>query len=241
MSDIGSRLDLYRSHKALSRPEFAEALGVSASLIRKVIRGERQISADLLQRLADKWSDLDLNWLLRGEGYPHKLPPEEEAEPMVKIRWVPDLKSLTKPSHELEQQKKGGFLWVPGKLAPRPEKYRVVAVPDGSLLPVIPFGAKAITYIGERRMPLADSHICVVWDTHREEAVMRFCRLCSWAEEEPRYYFIPLQGGYELRPFSFPPDQVENILLGVVTSAWLQYSDSPPYDHPKNHNSPHNM
>lgn len=55
-------------------------LGVYQGSLRKQIKNERPIGSDKLEQIAELYPDLDLNWLIRGEGSMYKNPEADKIE-----------------------------------------------------------------------------------------------------------------------------------------------------------------
>lgn len=52
----------------LNQIQFAKSVGVTQPNISKIVNGESSLSAELLTRMADVYSKLNLHWLLTGTG-----------------------------------------------------------------------------------------------------------------------------------------------------------------------------
>lgn len=63
--DIKDRFAEFIAYKGLSRRKFQESIGVSNSYIQNISNG---ISAEVLRRIANTYSDLNTDWLLTGNG-----------------------------------------------------------------------------------------------------------------------------------------------------------------------------
>lgn len=59
----GRRIRAYRKLKRIQQVEFAKLIGVSATHLGRIERGEREASPDLLQKIADRLT-IDLKELL---------------------------------------------------------------------------------------------------------------------------------------------------------------------------------
>ncbi len=67
--DIQSRLELVIKSLDISDREFALKLGISPSTLSNVLGGRRSNpSLDVLQKVKDAYPDINLNWLISGEG-----------------------------------------------------------------------------------------------------------------------------------------------------------------------------
>ena len=78
--NLAKRFKLFREFLGLSQKEFADKLGVSQKAISQWERGERAIPAVILKELKEHLN-LNIDWLLTGEGEPFIQP---KAEPVKK-------------------------------------------------------------------------------------------------------------------------------------------------------------
>ena len=63
--DIKDRFAEFIAYKGLSKRKFQESIGVSNSYIQNISNG---ISADVLHRISNIYSELNTDWLLTGKG-----------------------------------------------------------------------------------------------------------------------------------------------------------------------------
>ncbi len=63
---LGERLRIFIKKKGLTIKEFAEACGISDKSIINYVTDQRQPNAEALKKMAEKFPDLDLRWLLLG-------------------------------------------------------------------------------------------------------------------------------------------------------------------------------
>jgi transcriptional regulator with XRE-family HTH domain len=66
--DFGSRLELYLKSKNISQDELAILSGVTRQTINNIVNGKTPASSDLLIKMAKSYDDLNINWLLCGQG-----------------------------------------------------------------------------------------------------------------------------------------------------------------------------
>ena len=66
--DQGIRLKKLIKVLNLNQVEFAKSVGVTQPNISKIANGESSLSAELLARMADVYTQLNLHWLLTGSG-----------------------------------------------------------------------------------------------------------------------------------------------------------------------------
>lgn len=62
---VKERLIAYLDYKCISKSEFGRAIGVSTSYIHSI---RKSIQPDKIQGIAQNYADLNINWLLTGEG-----------------------------------------------------------------------------------------------------------------------------------------------------------------------------
>ena len=66
--DQGIRLKKLIKVLNLNQVEFAKSVGVTQPNISKIANGESSLSAELLARMADVYTQINLHWLLTGSG-----------------------------------------------------------------------------------------------------------------------------------------------------------------------------
>ena len=64
-SSVRNRLKSYIKYSRMTQDSFAESLGLSRSYVNAIRKG---ISNTTLEKILEKYPDLNLNWLLFGEG-----------------------------------------------------------------------------------------------------------------------------------------------------------------------------
>ena len=74
---LGERLKLVRERLGMTQKEFAEFLGVGIASVQRYEREERIPSGEFLKLLLDKFN-ININWLLTGEGSMFVNPPQKE-------------------------------------------------------------------------------------------------------------------------------------------------------------------
>jgi transcriptional regulator with XRE-family HTH domain len=85
---IADRLDAYIKYKGLSRRAFAERIGVIQQALNRQIKERKGFSSKTIIGIAQAYKELNLNWLIRGEGdmiigvdkKPYKLKLAESAQ-----------------------------------------------------------------------------------------------------------------------------------------------------------------
>ena len=63
---LGARLKEYRSRKKLNQKTFSEAIGVTQSAFSAYETDINNPSLEILTKMAEAYSDLDLHWLITG-------------------------------------------------------------------------------------------------------------------------------------------------------------------------------
>lgn len=65
---LGERLRMFIKSKGLTIKEFSEICGLSDKSVINYVTNQRQPNAEALKKIIEKFPDLDLRWLLLGEG-----------------------------------------------------------------------------------------------------------------------------------------------------------------------------
>ena len=69
--EFTSRLKKILEHHHLTASQFADQIGVQRSSISHILSGRNKPSLDFVLKVTDKFSDVDIYWLLNGKGsYP---------------------------------------------------------------------------------------------------------------------------------------------------------------------------
>ena len=63
----GEKLRQVLKENNLKQYEFAEAIGESLSNLNKVLRGERNVSSAMIEKIIGYFPDIDLNWFLKDD------------------------------------------------------------------------------------------------------------------------------------------------------------------------------
>lgn len=74
-----SRLALYLKSMSITRTVFAEKLGTSQPTISAILSGSRPLSKGMLARIGEKYSNLNIDWLLTGEGDMLRIPQADKS------------------------------------------------------------------------------------------------------------------------------------------------------------------
>lgn len=79
--DFGKRIQKIMDHYALSASGFADMMGVGRSSISHILSGRNKPSLDFVMKIVDAYSDVELYWLLYGQGtFPVS---EKKTEPIL--------------------------------------------------------------------------------------------------------------------------------------------------------------
>ncbi len=68
MHDIAQRIKELIEHLALNNKDFAESIGVTPAIISHVLSGRNNPSLNLIQQITNVYTNVNLNYLLNGEG-----------------------------------------------------------------------------------------------------------------------------------------------------------------------------
>lgn len=71
---IGRRLDAIRNSLLMTQTLFAQSLGVTQGFLNSVIHGKKGIGDTILINIAKVYKNVNLNWLITGEGEMHNFP-----------------------------------------------------------------------------------------------------------------------------------------------------------------------
>ncbi len=63
-----NRIEQLIKDKGLSSVKFAETIGVQASSISHVVSGRSKPSFDFMEKIKNKFPEINMNWLISGEG-----------------------------------------------------------------------------------------------------------------------------------------------------------------------------
>jgi transcriptional regulator with XRE-family HTH domain len=102
---INDRIAFLISALHLNPNSFAEKIGVSTTVIYNIIKGRRtKPSYDLLMKILAVYKQIDVEWLLRGQGVHWFKPEEQKVQPKVLAKRIEELLVLIEeePTSELE-------------------------------------------------------------------------------------------------------------------------------------------
>ena len=102
--DLGARLKSLLDDLGLTQMSMAEQVGVHQGYFNQIIKGRKRISATVIFSIAKRHKNVNLRWLLTGEGSMYGLetiyehpppelaagdhPPDQVQEPAVKIQYL---------------------------------------------------------------------------------------------------------------------------------------------------------
>ena len=67
----------------LTQKQFANSVGVAAGTLSQVLNGKRNITLAIALKIKQKYSDVSIDWLMKGEGDMFKTPPPEKTNGAV--------------------------------------------------------------------------------------------------------------------------------------------------------------
>jgi transcriptional regulator with XRE-family HTH domain len=89
---IYQRITRVRKHKGMSQKEFSAIIGVSQSYLSEVENGKSKPSLELLSGIANRFNDINADWLLTGRGeMQNSLPIKELANDFEIVQRIEQL------------------------------------------------------------------------------------------------------------------------------------------------------
>ena len=85
MQTINERITLIRSVKDMKQKEFSELINVPRSSLSEIESGKRSASVDVIVGISTHFKDIDVDWLLTGEGEMYRLKTESDDLHATKI------------------------------------------------------------------------------------------------------------------------------------------------------------
>ncbi len=134
---IALRLKKLREEKNLNQVEFASLIGISQAAISHYERGEREPTADIISKIADKLN-VNLNWLLTGEGsmFQELIPVDSSfLSDIIRLPIVAEI-AAGQPVEVISKEPLG-FIEIPRSLLAFPPPYLVFRVSGNSMQPLI--------------------------------------------------------------------------------------------------------
>mgnify|MGYP005874271063 FL=1 len=77
------RLNQIIEKKGLTATKFAAMIGVNASTISHILAGRNKPGFDIINNIAKTFPDLNLTWLITGNGSMDNSPVQEEKNPVI--------------------------------------------------------------------------------------------------------------------------------------------------------------
>nr|WP_297788039.1 helix-turn-helix transcriptional regulator [uncultured Allomuricauda sp.] len=102
---VVSRIETIITHLELSVSAFADEIGVQRSSISHLLSGRNKPSLDFVMKLVDTYPQVDLYWLLKGEGNFPKMP-EDNQNKIAESELNDEEKNITSVKHGYPIQKK---------------------------------------------------------------------------------------------------------------------------------------
>lgn len=88
----------------LNQPSFAKSLGMTQPNISRMISGRSSISVEILNRITDRYKQVNLHWLLTGEGVMFLGgEPQEKEEDIVLVKGKGRLEELEERVERVEE------------------------------------------------------------------------------------------------------------------------------------------
>lgn len=78
---ITSRIKVIQKHYGLTASAFADSIGVQRSSMSHIISGRNKPSLDFILKIIKQFPEVDISWLLRGEGEFLNQKPDKNEEP----------------------------------------------------------------------------------------------------------------------------------------------------------------
>ncbi|MDF0705627.1 helix-turn-helix transcriptional regulator [Flagellimonas okinawensis] len=99
--EIISRIETIIQHLDISVSAFADEIGVQRSSMSHLLNGRNKPSLDFVMKLVNAYPEVDLYWLLKGEG---NFPKQENKEPSLNEREIS--KPLTQENTEVIEERR---------------------------------------------------------------------------------------------------------------------------------------
>lgn len=103
-----NRIEQIIKHKNLTSVKFAEAIGVQASSISHVVSGRSKPSFEFLEKIKNRYPELNMNWLISGEGEMFSIGDSDENQ-NEKINFEEEDAPIYHRKTNSQQQKKSVF------------------------------------------------------------------------------------------------------------------------------------
>ena len=89
----------------LNQPSFSKSLGMTQPNISRMISGRSSISVEILNRITDRYKQVNLHWLLTGEGVMFLGgEPQEKEEDVVLVKGKGRLEELEERVERVEEE-----------------------------------------------------------------------------------------------------------------------------------------
>ena len=97
------RLNQIIEKKGLTATKFAAMIGVNASTISHILAGRNKPGFDIINNIAKTFPDLNLTWLITGNGSMDNSPIQEEKNPVITEPTLFDMEPTEKQNTKLEE------------------------------------------------------------------------------------------------------------------------------------------
>lgn len=82
------RIKIWIESKGLKSSSFADKIGVNRATISHILSGRNKPSIDFLHKMISTFPDLNLNWIVSGEGFMYKSDETKEIVQTKKIKKI---------------------------------------------------------------------------------------------------------------------------------------------------------
>ena len=82
------RIKIWIESKGLKSSNFADRIGVNRATISHILSGRNKPSIDFLHKMISSFPDLNLNWIVSGEGFMYKRDKRQEIVYSKKIKKI---------------------------------------------------------------------------------------------------------------------------------------------------------
>ena len=100
------RLNQIIEKKGLTATKFAAMIGVNASTISHILAGMNKPGFDIINNIAKTFPDLNLTWLITGNGSMDNFPVQEEKDPVITEPTLFEMEPIEKQNTSVIPDKK---------------------------------------------------------------------------------------------------------------------------------------
>lgn len=206
---IAIRIKQIRKAKKLSQLEFAKTLSVSQSSVSLYESGNRSPDNTFMSRFAEVFTDINLTWLITGEGEMYNLPTVKDGY-LTKTLHLPILGDIAAgfPAEPIEPDQVE-YLDVSTTALSMPPPYYVFTVDGESMLPVI-YPGDIVVISGTWKGMELDGRICAF----RTPDGITLKQYVVNPKQKTTWLF-PINSTFE--PIVYTKDTQDLTLVGVLT------------------------